>query len=312
MGQHAVRRAEGRGSKAPRREILARIVKEFPESPVQNKARLFLAELDLVDGKASVAEKAFRQVLADPKADAKVREDGLSRLVAVAADKEDWPSVNELARKFISQFPKSGDLGLVQLNLAASQLGLKDPAAAQKTLVELKREIAKPGSEPPEWSARVWILLAEAQYQQRRYDDVLATVEELRRRLPKSPLLYQADEIVGKSYKNQAQWADAIAAFRRVVESRPGEQDETAAKSRLMIAEIWFLQKNYRQARVIICGSPICTAHCRNGPPLPCFRSGSARKRLSKFRMRKKRTAISWRAIRGAFTLTRRKNGWTS
>ena len=53
------------------------------------------------------AEKAFREVLADPKADAKVREDGLSRLIAVAADKEDWASVRELAEKFLAQFPKS-------------------------------------------------------------------------------------------------------------------------------------------------------------------------------------------------------------
>ena len=182
------------------------------------------------------------------------------------------------------------------MNLAASQLGLKDPAAAQKTLVELKREIAKPGSEPPEWSARVWILLAEAQYQQRRYDDVLATVEELRRRLPKSPLLYQADEIVGKSYKNQAQWADAIAAFRRVVESRPGEQDETAAKSRLMIAEIWFLQKNYRQARVDYLRVADLYGTLPEWAAPALFQVGQCEECLSKFRMRKKRTAISWRS----------------
>ncbi len=231
------------------REILARIVHEFPESPAQDNARLFLAELDLLDGKASVAEKAFREVLADPKADAKVREDGLSHLIAVTADKEDWTSVRELAGKFLAQFPKSADVRLVQLNLAASQVGLKDPAAAEKTLVELKREVSGAGGQTAEWSARVWVLLAEAFYQQKKYDDVQATVDDLRRRMPKSPLLYQADEILGRSFKNQAQWDKAIAAFQRVVDDRQGEQDETAAKSRLMIAECWFLQKNYRQAR---------------------------------------------------------------
>ena len=231
------------------REILARLVQDFPESAAQDSARLFLAELDLLDGKATVAEKAFREVLADPKADAKVREDGLSRLIAMAADKEDWQGVREMADKFLAQFPKSPDVLLVRLNLAASQLGLKDPAAAQKTLVELKRELSGPGRETAAWSARVWILLAEAFYQQQKYDDVQATVDDLRRRMPKSHLFYQADEILGRTFKNQAQWDKAIAAFQRVVDDRQGEQDETAAKSRLMIAECWFLQKNYRKAR---------------------------------------------------------------
>ena len=53
-------------------------MQEFPTSTAQDNSRLFLAELDLVDGKAGVAEKTFREVLADPKADPKVREDGLS------------------------------------------------------------------------------------------------------------------------------------------------------------------------------------------------------------------------------------------
>jgi TolA-binding protein len=231
------------------REILSRVVLDFPESVAQDKAKLFLAELDLVDGKSGVAEKAFRDVLADPKADAKVREDGLSRLIAVAADKQDWQSVRDLAGKFLAQFPKSADAPLVRLNEAASQLGLKESAAAEKNLVELKGEISHAPGEPADWSARVWVLLAEAFYQQKKYDDVQSTVDDLRRRMPKSTFLYQADEILGRSFKNQAQWEKAIAAFKRVIDARPDEQDETAAKSRLMIAECWFLQKDYRQAR---------------------------------------------------------------
>ena len=162
-------------------------MQEFPASTAQDNARLFLAELDLVDGKAGVAEKTFREVLADPKADPKVREDGLSRLIAVAADKEDWASARELAEKFVAQFPKSADLSLVRMNLAAAQLGLKDPVAAEKTLVELKRQMSGSAASA-EWSARVWVLLAEAFYQQKKYGDVEATVDDLRHRMPNSPL----------------------------------------------------------------------------------------------------------------------------
>lgn len=231
------------------REILDRILRDYPESSAHDNARLFLAELDLVDGKSGEAEKAFREVLADPKADQKTREDGLSRLIAVAADKEEWSSVRQLAETFLSQFSNTPDTPLVRLNLAAAQLGLKEPAVAEKTLTELKKQLTDSASDPPEWAARTWVLLAEAEYQQKKYVDVENTVDDLHQRLPKSPLIYQAEEVLGRSFKNQAQWDKAIDAFQRVIDARAGAQDVTAAKSRLMIAECLFLQKKFSQAR---------------------------------------------------------------
>jgi cellulose synthase operon protein C len=230
------------------RGILNRVVNDYPESSAHGNARLFLAELDLVDGHSEAAEKVFREVLADPKADQKTRQDGLSRLIAVAADKEEWSSVQELAEKFLSQFSKSPDSFLVRLNLAAAQLGLKEPGVAEKTLTELNKQLAD-ASDPPDWAARSWVLLAESQYQQKKYADVENTVGDLRGRFPKSPLIYQADEVLGRCFKNQAQWDKAIAAFQRVIDERQDPQDVTAAKSRLMIAECWFLQKKFSQAR---------------------------------------------------------------
>ena len=230
------------------REILNRIVSDYPESSAHDNARLFVAELDLVDGHSGAAEKVFREVLADPKADQKTRQDGLSRLIAVAADREEWSSVRELAEKFLSQFAKSPDSPLVRLNLAAAQLGLKKPEVAEKALTGLKQQVAD-ANDPPDWAARIWILLAESQYQQKKYVDVENTASDLRQRFPKSPLIYQADEVLGRSFKNQALWDKAVAAFQRVIDERQDPQDVTAAKSRLMIAECWFLQKKFSQAR---------------------------------------------------------------
>jgi cellulose synthase operon protein C len=231
------------------REIVSRILRDHPGSAVSDKARLFLAELDLVEGKSGDAEKVFREVLADPKADRKVREDGLSRLIAVAADKEEWTSVQQLAEKYLTQFSKGPDAALVRLNLAAAQLGLKQPAVAEKTLTDLKSQFAETAGDLPQWAARIWVLLAEAEYQQKKYADVENTADDLRKRMPKSPLFYQIEEILGRSYKNLAQWEKAIAAFQQVIDERAGAEDVTSAKSRFLIAECWFLQKKYNQAR---------------------------------------------------------------
>ena len=98
------------------------------------------------------------------------------------------------------------------------------------------------------WWPNAWILLAESQYQLKKYDEVEATVADLHSRIPDSPLLPQADEVLGRSFKNRAQWDKALDAFTKAIDGSRGEQSDTAAKSQLMIAEIRFLQQDYRQA----------------------------------------------------------------
>ena len=132
-----------------------------------------------------------------------------------------------------------------------------------------------------EWSARAWVLLAQAYYQQKKYVDVEATVHDLRYRMPNSPLLYQADEVLGRSFKNQAKWDKAMAAFQRVIDNRQGEEDETAAKSRLMIAECWFLQKNFAQARKNYLKVSRFTINFPSGR-LPLFQAGQCEEALDK------------------------------
>jgi TolA-binding protein len=230
------------------RDVLTKIQREFPASPVEPKARLFLAELDAQQGQGSPAEQTLRGLIGDTAADAKTREDALARLVTLAADKQDWKAVRELAQKYLTEFPKGIDARVMRLQTASAELHLHDAVAAEKTLSDLMRQLKNDAGQPAPWWPNVWVLLAEAQYQQKRYDEVEATVQDLRHLMPDSPLLPQADEVLGRSFKNRAQWDKAVAAFERAIEGSHGEQSETAAKSQLMIAEIRFLQQDFRQA----------------------------------------------------------------
>ncbi|NOX55825.1 MAG: tetratricopeptide repeat protein [Planctomycetes bacterium] len=54
--------------------------------------------------------------------------------------------------------------------------------------------------------------------------------------------------MLGRAYKRQAKFDQAREAFRRVVDSVQGRRTETAAQAQLMMAETFFLQKNYKQA----------------------------------------------------------------
>jgi cellulose synthase operon protein C len=231
------------------RDLLSRIAREFPASAAQPKARLFLAELDAQGGQAASADKMLRGLVSDNAADAKTREDALARLVTLASEKQQWKSVRELAQKYLAEFPKGPDVRVVRLQGASADLRLNDAPAAEKTLADLLRELKADGSQAAPWWPNVWILLAESQYQQRKYDVVEATVQDLHSRMPDSPLLPQADEVLGRSFKNRTQWDKATAAFQKAIDGSHGEQNDTAAKSQLMIAEIRFLQMDFRHAK---------------------------------------------------------------
>ena len=51
------------------------------------------------------------------------------------------------------------------------------------------------------------------------YPQVEATVAAFRNRFPTSPLLYHADELLGRSYIKQAKFPDARASLTKVINS---------------------------------------------------------------------------------------------
>ena len=58
-------------------------------------------------------------------------------------------------------------------------------------------------------------------------------------------MAHLVDEVIGRSWKNQAKFDEARAAFKRVIDSEKASRTQTAAKAQLMIAETWFLQQKY-------------------------------------------------------------------
>tara|TARA_R110002072_G_scaffold243821_2_gene403090 strand:+ start:68398 stop:71502 length:3105 start_codon:yes stop_codon:yes gene_type:complete len=230
-------------------ELFRRLTNEHPESSFADNARFSLAESDLVNGKVQFARAAFEALAADEKADAVVREDSLFRLIGIDSDNEQWNDVAASAEKFTKQFPESHYASDVQFYRGSSQLNLGDSENAEKTLAQLADRISDPAVGQSQWASHLWPLLAESQVRQKKYDAVIATAEKARRWKAESPAHYMLDEVVGRAWKNQAKFTEAMAAFSRVIASESGARTETAAKAQLMMAEIHFLKKNYAAAR---------------------------------------------------------------
>ena len=232
------------------RDLLSRIERDFPASAAQPKARLFLAELDAQGGQAASADKMLRGLVSDNAADAKTpgrtRWPGSSRWLA--RSNSGRPSAS--CRKNISRnSPRGPTCRVVRLQGASADLRLNNAPAAEKTLADLLRELKADGSQaapggPTSGSCSPNRSISSGSTTRSKPPSRICTL-----RMPDSPLLPQADEVLGRSFKNRTQWDKATAAFQKAIDGSHGEQNDTAAKSQLMIAEIRFLQKDFRHAK---------------------------------------------------------------
>lgn len=235
--------------------IFRRIVSETPDSDRADNARLSLAESDLLADRLDVAKAQFEQLLASDKSDAEVKEVSLYQLLVLAVHQQRWGEVRQLADRLATQFPNSQHRWYATYSIAESILANPksseaDLEDARQRLNLLRKESENSAVTSFPWYDRVWVLLAEVAFSQKKYDDLESTVAELRQRAEKSPFLFQAEEVLGRGYKQQAppKFDDARKAFERALADPAGEGTATAAKCRFLIGETYFLQEKWDDA----------------------------------------------------------------
>lgn len=230
-------------------EIFRRLVKETPDSDLADNAALSLAESDLIANRLDAARQAFEQLRNNPKSDDLVRERAMYQLVVLALEGRRWNDVLKLRDEFHHAFPDSPSTSYVEY--AATEAVLADPQAKSDQLEAVLKQLAlmteAPVTDEP-WLPRVWILAAEAQFRLKQYEDVETTVADLKQKLPAATLNYQADEILGRTLKQQAKFPEAREALERVIAAPAAFRTETAAKSQFLIAETWLLQEKWKEA----------------------------------------------------------------
>ena len=229
-------------------ELFTLLLSERPGSSLADDARLYLGESAFFANRPDEAQELFEAVLADEQADPFVRQRAHLLLLDIAAQQKRWPDLLQWATTFNEQFPESDQRPYARYRLgeAAIETGELDRAIAELTSLTQQPEDSPVAA--AEWYPSVWVLLAEAHFRKKEYAQVEATVAGFRNRLPQSPYLYHADEVLGRSYKNQAQMAKAREAFTRVIDSATGRRTETAAKAQFHIAETYLIEKNLEVA----------------------------------------------------------------
>lgn len=231
--------------------LYKQLITQHPRSPLVTNARFSLAESDLVAGRLTQAQNAFLDISRSGKGGDEIQQDSLFRLVGIASQNKAWQQVREYGQKLRTRFPKSRHGWETRFQLGQAALHLKDYSKAKTELTAVLAQKADTNVAGALWFDETWILLAEAHFQLKGYDDVTRTVADIKRQRPRSKVLYKANEILGRSLMKQPRpdFDQARAAFARVIASAEGRKTRTAASCHLRMAETFLLQKNYQEAR---------------------------------------------------------------
>ncbi len=229
-------------------EIFRRLITETPDSELADNARLSLAESDLIAGKLEPAAKAFTELQSDPKSDKKVQQVSLYRLIEINLELQKWELVDKFSKELLKRFPENEYAAFAQFHEAEAALYQNQVESAQAALLKLaaKDRLETLSQEP--WYPRVWVLLAETYFRQKKYKEVAETVDRFRTWDPDSPFLYQAEEVLGRSLKNQAKFDEARKVFQQIIDSEHGRRTATAAKCQFLLAETLMIQEKFKEA----------------------------------------------------------------
>ncbi|MBI3863321.1 MAG: tetratricopeptide repeat protein [Planctomycetia bacterium] len=243
-------------------EIFRRLVADYQQSALAGNARLSLAESDLIAGRteqaktqfialasASVPVAAGAEKTAEQKQQASVlQQRALYQLIQIELGAKRWEAVRKYCDESQQRFPEGSYRFENDLSRAEADFNLGDFKGAQERLLALKARKDQPELRKAKWFPQVWVMLAEIEWRLRAHEAVAVTVAEFRAWDPKSSLLYQADEVLGRSLKSQSKWSEARTVLQRVLDDPNSKDTETAAKSLFLIADTYFWEKNYEAA----------------------------------------------------------------
>ncbi len=225
---------------AEAQKIFERLATQFPASPLMQDAVLNVCE-SLFQAKQFTDVVARLKPLVAKELPPKVREPALYRLARTQVELAAWPDAAATFGLLAKEFPQSTLRREADFWIAESDRQQSQPKAAAERLAKLIAEQVPP--EP--WLGTAYLRLAQSQGEQKQWKEMLATVEQLKKRFPKYELLNVAEYHAGRALQNLARFDEARDAYRRAI---AGRADENAAQAQFMVGETFFHQKRFQEA----------------------------------------------------------------
>lgn len=229
-------------------EVFRLLIRKFPESLHVREAQLILAENAVAAGKLDEGKAAFLKIVEDEQVSTTLRKNALSHLIRLELTRQNWSEVARWSAVFAEKYPADPFRYDAERYLAEALLFQNKDSEAEKILTRLYDQRDEPPMKAVPWRPQLWILLAEASVRQKNYERVDSLAAELATVEGSEPFRYQMQEVLGRSLKNRAKFAEARAAYQSAIDDKHGQKTETAAKSQFYLGEISVLQKDYETA----------------------------------------------------------------
>ena len=230
--------------------IYRKLLEQFPDSPYAGQARLSLAESALQAGTLETALSEMQAIVADNRYGPQEKERALFHVVEIHASTEQWTAMLQSAEQFLAGWPQSPLAPQIRLFLGDAQLQLKQLAAAQTTLLQLKEDLNSGSVPDADWTDRLWVVLAETALAAADYEQIDTLQKELQARRPDSKFLFQILDVQGRRWKQQpVPDLEKSRDYLRQVTADPNARGTvTAARCQALIADTYVMQNQLEDA----------------------------------------------------------------
>ena len=229
-------------------QLLKRLLRERPNTPRVHTARLHLAESDMLANRDKQAAAAFASLAANKDAPADVRESAAYFHVKVADKSGVAEDVLQRTREYLDRYDGGEFAPHVRLYRAQALHGSGKPKEAEELLVAVRQGILAGQVPPQKWFGHTWVMLAQIQVNEKRYDDARKLSAEMLARADCKNYANQMHYVLGQSYMFQAppDFNQARAELNRSISLR--SRGKTAARCQLLIGDTYVNQRDYERA----------------------------------------------------------------
>jgi len=229
--------------------IFERLLKEYPESPKADDARLNLAESAYAGHNLDRTLELLKPLLAaGSTAKPSLVEPALYRAGRAEVDRRDWPAAATTLDRLLTDFPTGPFHREARFWRAEVAFQSGDSKVAEADFTTLASEPAS-DTDPKGMVSTARGRLVQTLVQQNRWLDALGVADAWASSVtdPKTdPIGPEVDYARGRAFQGLAKFDEARDAFDRVIAARKGT--ELAAKAQLMRGETFFHQEQYREA----------------------------------------------------------------
>ena len=223
-----------------------RVIEDFPSSPRNAEARVFVAESHHAEGNPAEAEALLEPVVADgSKADAEWIQAALLRMAKIALARAEVPLASSRFDRLIRDFPDGKFLTEAQFGRAEADLKAGNAADAEARFLALTTTT---GPDAPKWNALAQVRRIQCLAALEKWDETLKAAEIVNDAALKFTPSQTAEihYARGRSFFAGARFADSLAAYQAAIDAAPAT--EIAARAQFMRGETYFHDKNYNEA----------------------------------------------------------------